>query len=103
LARVYLHTWQVTGEPLCRTITEGTLDYVVPEMTSPGGGFCSTQDADRGAGGEEGASSKSVKRWPRPGVGFPRCGSRASIQAAMEIAIVGEPDADDTRSSLAVA
>jgi uncharacterized protein YyaL (SSP411 family) len=47
---VYLHTWQVTGEPFCCTITEGTLDYVVCEMTSPGGGFCSTQDADRGGG-----------------------------------------------------
>jgi len=24
-ARVYPHAWQVTGEPFCRTITEGTL------------------------------------------------------------------------------
>ncbi len=54
-------------------------------------------------GGEEGATSKSAKRWRRPDVGFPRPGNRASIQAAMEIAIVGEPDTDDTRSLLAVA
>jgi uncharacterized protein YyaL (SSP411 family) len=46
LARVYLHAWQVTDEPFCRTITEETLDYVVREMTSPEGGFYSTQDAD---------------------------------------------------------
>jgi hypothetical protein len=29
LARVYLHAWQVTGEPFYRTSTEETLDYVV--------------------------------------------------------------------------
>jgi uncharacterized protein YyaL (SSP411 family) len=46
LARVYLHARQVTGEPFYRTIVEETLDYVVREMTSPEGGFYSTQDAD---------------------------------------------------------
>jgi uncharacterized protein YyaL (SSP411 family) len=46
LARVYLHAWQVTGEPFYRTIAEETLDYVVREMTFPEGGFYSTQDAD---------------------------------------------------------
>ena len=46
LARLYLHAWQITSNPLYRRITEETLDYVLREMTDAAGGFYSAQDAD---------------------------------------------------------
>ena len=46
LARVYLHAWQVYGNPFYRCVTLEILDYVLREMTHPAGGFYSTQDAD---------------------------------------------------------
>ena len=52
LARVYLKAWQLTGDSDHRGTAESILDYVAREMTAPGGGFYSTQDAD--TDGEEG-------------------------------------------------
>ncbi len=46
LTRVYLAAYQATHNPLYRRVAEETLDYVSREMTSPEGGFYSTQDAD---------------------------------------------------------
>jgi uncharacterized protein YyaL (SSP411 family) len=46
LSRQYLHLFQLTHDPAARRIAEGTLDYVVREMTDAEGGFYSTQDAD---------------------------------------------------------
>ncbi len=46
LARVSVHAWQVTRNPLFRRVAEETLDYILREMTDASGGFYSSQDAD---------------------------------------------------------
>lgn len=46
LAKVYLHAWQITREPIFKRIVEQTLDFVSREMLGPEGGFYSSIDAD---------------------------------------------------------
>jgi uncharacterized protein YyaL (SSP411 family) len=46
LSRLYLETYQATGDAFYRRIAEETLDYVLRDMTSEEGGFYSAEDAD---------------------------------------------------------
>ncbi len=46
LVRLYLHGWQLSGDPGHERIVRETLRYLLREMQSPEGGFYSAQDAD---------------------------------------------------------
>jgi uncharacterized protein YyaL (SSP411 family)/aryl-alcohol dehydrogenase-like predicted oxidoreductase len=52
LARVYVHAYQITGNPAYANVVKETLDYVLREMQAEQGGYFSSQDADSEA--EEG-------------------------------------------------
>jgi len=46
LARVYVHAWALTGDARYRDVAQGTLDYMIRELTTVGGAFAASQDAD---------------------------------------------------------
>jgi len=52
LARVYLHWWHATGDPLARRIACETADFIIDDLGTAEGGFASALDAD--AAGVEG-------------------------------------------------
>ena len=54
LARAYLHAWAFTGDARYRAVAQGTLDYILRELTTADGAFAASQDAD--TDGVEGAT-----------------------------------------------
>src|SRR5947209_14095487 len=46
LARTYVNAYQLTRRQEYRRVAEETLDYLLRDLTAPGGGFFSSQDAD---------------------------------------------------------
>ena len=46
LVRVYLHAWQVTGEPRYLQVVDETITYVLRDLSHPAGGLYSAEDAD---------------------------------------------------------
>lgn len=46
LSRLYLHAWQVTGEPTYLQVLNETLEYVLRDLRHRDGGFYSAEDAD---------------------------------------------------------
>ncbi|MCB1130784.1 MAG: thioredoxin domain-containing protein [Verrucomicrobiae bacterium] len=46
LADAYLDAWQISGEPVFRSVIEGTLRYLLDEMKDSGGAFHAAEDAD---------------------------------------------------------
>ena len=46
LARLYLRAGQLTGDPLYHRVAIETLDYIMGDLSHPGGGFFAAEDAD---------------------------------------------------------
>ena len=46
LARVYLHWWRATGQPLARRVALETCDWMLAELRTAEGGISSSLDAD---------------------------------------------------------
>ena len=53
LLRAYALAYRLTGDPLLARVARETADYVLRDMTSPGGAFYSATDADSEAAGGE--------------------------------------------------
>ena len=56
LAIAYLEAFQITREPIFESVARDILDYVRRDMTAPGAGFFSAEDADSMAAASDGST-----------------------------------------------
>ena len=103
LPPAYVEAWQLTGDDFFKQIACETLDWVLTEMTAPGGGFYSTLDAD-----SEGHEGKFYV-WDDAGLGEVLGGDADFARAVYGVTPGGNfegqsilfrsrPDADDART-----
>jgi hypothetical protein len=77
LATAYTEAWQVTGRREYELVAREILDYVLRDLASPGGGFCSAEDAD-----SEGVEGKFyVWTWDELAALLPEQDFRAVVEA----------------------
>ena len=69
LASTYLHAWVVTGQARYREVAEETVGYMLRDLSLPGGGLASAQDAD--TDGVEGLTYSWTEE-EAAGAGIPR-------------------------------
>src|SRR3546814_4806246 len=66
LVELYTMAWRATGSPLHAARVGETVDWLLREMTDPGGAFHATLDADskgRRAASTSGTRPASARRW----------------------------------------
>jgi hypothetical protein len=77
LATAYTEAWQVTGRREYELVAREILDYLLRDLASPGGGFCSAEDAD-----SEGVEGKFyVWTWDELAALLPEEDFRAVVEA----------------------
>ncbi len=63
LVECYLDGYLLSGEPALAGVACDTLDYVIRDLSSPGGGFCAAEDADSMRRGERHGAEGAFYVW----------------------------------------
>ncbi len=116
LARVYLHAWQVDGDPRWLQVLTETLSYVLGDLRDEGGGLYAAEDAD--SEGEEGRfylwSAEELSSVLGPALGAEAAAwygvtakgnfeGRTILHLARRGALARPPQVEDARSMLVAA
>ena len=92
LARVYVHAWQLTGEPRYGDVARAALEFMAGRLATPEGGLAASLDAD--TGGVEGATFTWTAEEIRSVLGRePGAGNAAPADDALFAAAYGVTEA----------